>query len=232
MKKALVTGASRGIGRACALALKEAGYDIFINYNHSQTQAEALAKELGAAAVQADVSDPDAVASMAEQTGDVDLLVCNAGISLIKMFCDTTAEDWNRILNTNLLGAVNCIRAYLPGMVHRKSGSIVTVSSMWGQTGASCEVAYSASKAAVIGLTRSLAKELGPSGIRVNCVAPGVIATEMNAELSEDTLEQLKEETPLGVIGRPEDVAKAVCYLAQAPFVTGQILGVNGGILI
>jgi len=232
MKKALVTGASRGIGRACALALKEAGYDIFINYNHSQTQAEALAKELGAAAVQADVSDPDAVASMAEQTGDVDLLVCNAGISLIKMFCDTTAEDWNRILNTNLLGAVNCIRAYLPGMVHRKSGSIVTVSSMWGQTGASCEVAYSASKAAVIGLTRSLAKELGPSGIRVNCVAPGVIATEMNAELSEDTLDQLKEETPLGVIGRPEDVAKAVCYLAQAPFVTGQILGVNGGILI
>jgi 3-oxoacyl-[acyl-carrier protein] reductase len=169
---------------------------------------------------------------MFETVGGVDVLVCSAGIALLRQFQDTTAADWQRIMSVNLGGTVNCIRAALPHMLRNKFGRIVTVSSMWGVTGGSCESAYSASKAALIGLTRSLAKELGPSGITVNCVAPGVIATDMNADLTEEDLAALREETPLGTLGTPEDVAQAVRYLVSAPFVTGQVLGVNGGILI
>lgn len=232
MSTALITGASRGIGRACAVALKQAGYDVIINYRNSEAEALALAASLGGTAIRADVSDREAVERMFREAGGVDVLVCNAGISLMKMFCDTGKDDWDRVMAVNLGGVVNCVRAALPHMIHRKAGRIVTISSMWGLTGASCESAYAASKAAVIGLTRSLAKELGPSGITVNCVAPGVVDTDMNASLSPETLEELKEETPLGAIGTPEDVAQAVLYLASAPFVTGQVLGVNGGILI
>ena len=232
MQTALITGSSRGIGRACAVALSRAGYDVVIHCRDNTAAAEALARELNARWVQADVAVEADVQAMFDAVGGVDVLVCNAGVALLRQFQDTGADDWQRILAVNLGGAVNCIRAALPHMLHNKFGRIVTISSMWGVTGASCESAYAASKAALIGLTRSLAKELGPSGITVNCVAPGVIATDMNASLTEETLAQLREETPLGALGTPEDVAEAVRYLISAPFVTGQVLGVNGGILI
>ena len=229
---ALITGSSRGIGAACARALKNAGYDVIINYNHSEKEALALAEELCAKAVKADVSDAAQVKKMFDEIGGADVLVCNAGISMFKMFCDMTSNDWHKIFSINFGGTVNCIQAALPAMIHNKFGRIITVSSIWGVTGASCESAYSATKAAIIGLTKSLAKELGPSGITVNCVAPGVIDTDMNAHLTPDILEELKEETPVCSIGKAEDIAQAVCYFASAPFVTGQVLGVNGGFLI
>ena len=229
---ALITGASRGIGAACARALKIAGYDVIINYNNSEKEAFELAEEFGAKAVKADVADAAQVKRMFDEVGGVDVLVCNAGISMFKMFCDMTPDDWNRIFSVNFVGTVNCIESALPNMIHNKYGRIITMSSVWGITGASCESAYSATKAAVIGLTKSLAKELGPSGITVNCVAPGVIDTDMNAHLTPEISEELKEETPICSIGKAEDVAQAVCYLASAPFVTGQVLGVNGGFLI
>ena len=229
---ALITGASRGIGAACARALKKSGYDVIINYNNSEKEALALANELGAKAVKADVSDPEQVKRMFAEIGSVDVLVCNAGISMFKMFCDMKPDDWHKIFSVNFGGTVNCIQEAIPHMIHNKFGRIITLSSIWGVSGASCESAYSATKAAVIGLTKSLAKELGPSGITVNCVAPGVIDTDMNAHLTLDILEELKDETPLCTIGKAEDVAQAVCYLASAPFVTGQVLGVNGGFLI
>lgn len=232
MKTALITGASRGIGSACAAALKAAGYDVIINYNSSEKQALELADSLGCRAVRADVSSQKQVDDMFSAVGGVDVLVCNAGISMFKMFCDMTSADWERIFSVNFGGVVNCIQRALPHMIHNKFGRIVTVSSMWGVTGASCESAYSTTKAAVIGLTKSLAKELGPSGITVNCVAPGVIDTDMNSALSPETLAELADETPLGAIGKAEDVAQAVAYLVSAGFVTGQVLGVNGGILI
>ncbi|MBR6951735.1 MAG: 3-oxoacyl-ACP reductase FabG [Oscillospiraceae bacterium] len=232
MQTALITGSSRGIGRACARSLKDAGYDVVVHCRERAAEAEALARELNGRWVQADVADDSAVQAMFESIGGVDVLVCSAGVALLRQFQDTTAADWQRIMAVNLGGAVSCIRAALPHMLHNKFGRIVTVSSMWGVTGASCESAYAASKAALIGLTRSLAKELGPSGITVNCVAPGVIDTDMNASLTERDLDQLREETPLGVLGTPQDVAEAVRYLVSAPFVTGQVLGVNGGILI
>lgn len=232
MKTALITGASRGIGSACALALKNSGYDVIINYNSSEKPALELASALGCRAVRADVSSPKQVDEMFSAVGGVDILVCNAGISMFKMFCDMTLSDWEHIFSVNFGGAVNCIQRALPHMIHNKFGRIVTVSSMWGVTGASCESAYSATKAALIGLTKSLAKELGPSGITVNCVAPGVIDTDMNSVLSSETLTELAAETPLGTIGKASDIGQAVAYLVSADFVTGQVLGVNGGILI
>ena len=164
----------------------------------------------------------------------LDILICNAGVAQQKLFGDLTDEDWRRIFGVNLDGVFHTIRAALPHFIHRNAGRILTVSSMWGQVGGSCEVAYSAAKAAVIGLTKALAKELGPSGITVNCVAPGVIATEMNAALDEAALAALAEETPLGVLGRPEDVAEAMWYLASdaASFITGQVLAPNGGLVV
>lgn len=232
MKTALITGSSRGIGAACARSLVKAGYDVIINYNNSEKQAHEIAEELGCRIIKADVSDPVQVEEMFRTVGNVDILVCSAGISIVKMFCDTTREDWERIFSVNFGGTVNCIREALPHMVSQKFGRIITISSMWGITGASCESAYSATKAALISLTKSLAKELGPSGITVNCVAPGVIDTDMNAGITQETMAQLAEDTPLCSIGSPEDVAGAVCYLASAGFVTGQVLGVNGGFLI
>lgn len=238
MKTALITGGSRGIGAACARRLAAEGYRVAINYNQSCRRAETLARELGGIAVQADVADPEQVKHMVdtvlENFCQLDILVCNAGVSHIGLLSDMTDEEWRRLFAVNVDGMFYCCRAAIPHFVHRKSGRIVTVSSMWGQVGASCEAAYSASKAAVIGLTRALAKELGPSGISVNCVAPGVIDTEMNRELSVQDLAVLKEETPLGQIGTAEQVADAVWFLCggQSDFITGQVIGVNGGLVV
>ena len=240
MKTVLITGAARGIGAAAAESFAEAGYQVVINYLHSAEKAEALAARWSgrALAVQADVADPaqvDAMFAAAEKTfGGVDVLVCNAGIAAQKLLTDVTDEEWRRMLDVHLSGAFYCCRRALPHMIHQKWGRILTVSSMWGQVGGSCEVAYSAAKAAVIGLTRALAKELGPSGITVNCVSPGVISTEMNAHLDREALAALAEETPLGAIGTPEDVAEAIWYLSSdaARFVTGQVLAPNGGLVI
>ena len=238
MKTVLITGGSRGIGAAAARRFAAAGYRVAINYQHSEEAALALAEELGGIALRADVSDPVQVQNMVDNVLDkfcqLDILICNAGISQQKLFGDLTDADWRRMFAVNVDGTFHAIRAALPHMIHRKAGRIVTVSSMWGQVGGSCEVAYSASKAAIIGLTRALAKELGPSGITVNCVAPGVIDTEMNAALTPEDLDVLREETPLGMLGRPEDVAESLFFLSSdaARFITGQVLAPNGGLVI
>lgn len=231
MSRALISGASRGIGRACARVLAADGHAVVINYLHSRSEAEALAAGTGGTAIRADVSDPCEVQAMFAAAGDVDVLVCNAGVALQKLFTDTTWEDWRRLFAVNVDGAYNLIRAALPHMIHEKYGRIVLISSVWGVHGASCEAAYSASKAALIGLTRALAKELGPSGITVNCVCPGVIDTDMNAALGSETLASLAEDTPLCRLGTPEDVASLVRYLCsgEAGFITGQIIGADGG---
>ncbi len=231
MKKALVSGASRGIGRACAEALSADGFRVVVNYRENREKAGELARRIGGEAIGADVSDPTAVKRMFDAAGDIDALVCNAGIALQKLFTDTSYEEWRRIFAVNVDGAYNLIRAALPHMIHEKRGRIVIVSSVWGVRGASCEVAYSASKAALTGLTRALAKELGPSGITVNCVAPGVIDTDMNAALDTEALAELADETPLCRLGTPEEVAEVVSFLCseKAGFVTGQIIGVDGG---
>lgn len=243
MSTVLITGASRGIGAATARLFAQKGWDVAINYHKSEAAAQALAAELTAlgvraCAIRADVSDPAQAASLVEQAADtlggLDALVCNAGIALPQqLVTDTTDEQWREVFAANVDGMFYTVRAAVPHFVRQKRGSIVTVSSVWGVTGGSCEVAYSASKGAVISMTRALAKELGPSGITVNCVAPGVIDTDMNAHLDADSLEQLCRETPLERIGTAEDVAKAVFFLTcDASFVTGQILQPNGGIQI
>ena len=243
MKYALITGASGGIGAAAAREFARRGWGVAIHYHHGAEKAAALAEELSKTGVpvmtaQADVADGGQVEQMVDNVLDkfcqLDILVCNAGIAQQKLFGELTNEDWKKIFTVNVEGVFYTIRAALPHMLHRKAGRIVTVSSMWGQVGGSCEVAYSASKAAVIGLTKALAKEIGPSGITVNCVAPGVIATEMNAGLSTEDLEALRNETPLESIGKPEDVAESIFFLASdaARFITGQTLAPNGGLII
>ena len=234
----LITGGSRGIGAAAARRFAAGGDKVVINYCRSREQAEALAAETSGWAVGADVSDPEQVRNMVDNVLDkfcqLDILICNAGIAQQKLFGDLTDQDWRRMFAVNVDGMFYTIRAALPHFIHRKQGRILTLSSMWGQVGGSCEVAYSAAKAAVIGMTKALAKELGPSGIKVNCVAPGVIDTEMNANLGLEDLAALAEETPMGVIGKPEDVAEALWYLASpgAKFVTGQVLAPNGGLIV
>lgn len=238
MKTALVTGGSRGIGAAVARQLAADGYRVAVNYCSSRDRAEALAEELGGIAVQADISDSVQVGKMVdtvlEKFCQLDILVCNAGVAWQGLVQDMEDAAWRKVLGTDLDGVFFCCRAVLPHMIGRKSGKIVTVSSMWGQVGASCEVAYSAAKAGVIGLTRALAKEVGPSGISVNCVAPGTIDTEMNRNLGPEALRALAEETPLGRIGTAGDVAACVSFLCSpaADFVTGQVLSVNGGLVI
>lgn len=231
MKTALVTGASRGIGAAVARALVRDGFRVIINYHNSEAPALALAKELGAEAYRADVADNAAVQKMFDDVGRVDTLVCCAGVASYGLFTDMSHEQWRSLFSVNTDGCANCCRAAIPGMVRRKEGCIITVSSVWGVHGASCEAAYSASKAAVIGLTRALAKELGPSGIRVNCIAPGVIDTDMLSPLSEEDKTALADETPLCRLGKPEDVAELAAFLASdgAGFITGQVIGADGG---
>lgn len=235
----LITGASRGIGAAAARLFAAQGYRVAICCHTQMEKAEELAASLpDAAAFTADVAKETDVVRMVDAVhsrfGEIHVLINNAGIAMQKMFTDTTAADWNRVFDVNVTGIFYACRAVLPEMIRRKSGRIVNVSSMWGVTGASCEVAYSASKAAVIGLTKALAKEVGLSGITVNCVAPGVIDTEMNANLSAEDRAVLCDETPLARIGTAQEAAQAILFLAsdRASFVTGQVLGVNGGIVI
>jgi len=234
MKTALVTGGSGGIGSAVCRILAENNYFVYINYNSSREKAESLAREIYGKAVKFDVSDRQSVNSALKSTESIDLLVNNSGISEINTFDSVNPETSDRILNINLKGTLNCSRAVLPDMIHRKSGVIINISSMWGECGASCEVDYSASKAGIIGFTKALAKETAPSGIRVNCVSPGFILTDMNKNFSDEDLKIIKEDIPLGVFGTPEDIANAVMFLAsdKASFITGQVLGVNGGMVI
>lgn len=244
MKTAVVTGASRGIGAACAVALAKSGYNVILGYKVNKERAEQLSEVLvsgygiAAIAVQADVSVSSEADALIEtgfkNFGRVDVLVNNAGIAQFKLFTEITDEEWNNMIGTNLTGVFNCSRAAAKHMINQKSGSIVNISSMWGQVGASCEVHYSASKAGVIGLTQALAKELAPSGVRVNCICPGVIRTDMLSEIDEETIDSLMEETPLQRIGTPKDIADSVAFLCsdRAEFITGQVLGVNGGFVI
>lgn len=231
MKKALVTGASSGIGAAIALALARDGMDVAVNYSKSREAAENIAARCGGFAVRADVSDPEQVRRMFDEIGEVKVLVCNAGISEYGLFSEISGEKWHRLFAVNVDGTKNCIQSALPGMIRDKSGCIVIISSVWGVKGASCEAAYSATKAALIGLTKALAKELGPSGIRVNCAAPGVIETPMLDAFTPEDKAALAEGTPLCRLGKPEDVAGLVSFLCsdRAEFITGQVICVDGG---
>ena len=232
MANVLITGGSRGIGAACVRRFAARGDRVWLLYEKEHEAAAAVAAETGSTAICADVSDGEAVRAAFRQCPDVDILVCNAGIVHYGLMSMMEEAAWNRIFDVNVKGIYNCVNAAMPHFLKKHTGSIVTVSSMWGQVGASCEAAYSATKGAVIALTKALAKELGPSGIRVNCVAPGVILTDMCANIDPETMASLAEESALGRNGTPEDVAKAIAYLADAEFVTGQVLGVNGGLVI
>lgn len=234
LKTALVTGGSRGIGEAVCRRLADEGYFVLVNYLNSKEKAEQLAEEIHGTAIQFDVSDMDSVSNAVLEFGKIDLLINNAGISEIDLFTHIPQEKASRIMNINLIGTMNCSRAVLPSMIIRKSGCIINISSMWGQCGASCEVDYSASKAGIIGFTKALAKEVAPSGIRVNCVSPGFIMTEMNSRFSQEDLEEIRSEIPLGIFGKPEHIADSVAFLAseQSEYITGQVIAVNGGMVI
>lgn len=243
MKTAVVTGASRGIGKAIARRLCEQGFAVALICKNNIEKALALKNELVksgfvAECYRADVSDSVQVNGVFEkisaELGHIQALVNNAGISEQSLLTDITDEMWQEMIGTNLTGVFNCCRAALPGMIKNHSGVIVNIASMWGETGASCEVHYSAAKAGVIGLTKALAKEVGISGIRVNAVSPGVIKTDMLSAFSKDDLSELENETPLGRLGTPEDIANAVEFLIseKASFITGQVLSVNGGFVI
>lgn len=231
LKKALVTGGGRGIGAAVCRALAEDGWYVYVNYSRAKAEAEALAAEIGGEAVCADVSDAAAVTEMFRTVGNVELLVNNAGVAWYGLLQDMTDADWRRLFSVNTDAAFYCCRAAIPGMVHEKRGCIINLSSVWGVYGGACEAAYSASKGAILALTKALAKELGPSGIRVNAVCPGVIDTAMIGNLSADDKAALAEDTPLGRLGTPEDVASLVSFLASgsAGFLTAQCIGCDGG---
>ena len=232
MKHVLITGGSRGIGRAAVELFSRKGYAVTFFYHSRHEEAELLSKETGARGICCDVACEEQVRHAISMLSPVDILINNAGLSHYGLISQISSEEWDRLFNVNVKGIYHCVNGVLPGMLACQDGCIINVSSMWGQVGASCEVAYSATKGAVIALTKALAQELGPSGIRVNCVAPGVILTDMVGNLSEETLTGLAEECPLGRNGKPEEVAEAMAYLAEATFVTGQILGVNGGFVL
>ena len=232
MSTVVITGGSRGIGAAAVELFAAKGHRVFFLYEKNHEAARNVAEKTGAEAICCDVADGQAVANAFEKIGDVDVLICNAGIMHFGLMSMMDEDAWDRIFDVNVKGIYHCVNAAMPAFLRKHSGSIVTVSSMWGQVGASCEAAYSASKGAIIALTKALAQELGPSGIRVNCVAPGVIMTDMCATVDPDVLAEMAEETPVGRNGTPMDVAKAMEYLANAEFITGHVLSVNGGYII
>ena len=238
MKTVLITGGSRGIGRETVRAFSKNGYNVAFTYKSSREEAETLANETGALAIMADSSKEIDVISAVNKTvdayGRIDCLVNNAAISSFSLFTDITLEDWNNMLGVNLTGAFLYSKYVIPDMLKRKTGRIINISSMWGLVGSSCEVHYSTAKAGLIGMTKALAKELGPSGITVNAIAPGVINTDMNATLSEDDREALINDTPLMRIGEPSDIAEAILFLAddKASFITGEVINISGGYVI
>lgn len=228
----VITGGSRGIGAAAAELFAAKGHRVYFLYEKEHEAARGVAEKTGATPICCDVADEEAVKAAFSQIGDVDILVNNAGICYYGLMSQMTGAQWDRIFNVNVKGIFHCVNAAMPAFLRKQRGCIINVSSMWGRTGASCEAAYSATKGAVIALTKALAKELGPSGIRVNAVAPGVILTDMCAEVSQDILEEMAQEAPVGRNGTPMDVARAMEYLAEAEFVTGHILNVDGGYVI
>ena len=238
MKVALITGGSRGIGRAMVELFSENGYSVAFTYKSSHEAAAELSERTGALAINADSANPAdierAVKTVEEKLGNVDILINNAAVSSFSLFTDLTLEAWRASFSTNVDGAFLYSKLTLPSMIRNHSGRIINISSMWGQVGSSCEVHYSATKAALIGMTKALAKEVGPSGITVNCIAPGVIDTDMNAALSEYDMAALKDETPLMRIGTPREVAAAALFLAgdDAAFITGAVINVNGGLVV
>ena len=240
-KLAIVTGASKGIGREIAKTLAKNEIKVIANYNNSEKEAKELKEELKKEGIEidivkADVSTREGTSQLAkyvlEKYKKIDILINNAGISEYKLFTDETDEDWQRVINTNLYSAFAMSQEVIPSMVHKKEGLIINISSAWGVVGGALEVIYSVSKAGMDGLTKALAKELGPSNIRVNSIAPGMINTKMNSNLNDREIENLKEETPLGKIGEPKDVAKCIKWLIEDEFTTGQIISINGGWII
>ena len=232
MSTVVITGGSRGIGAAAVELFAAKGHRVYFLYEKNHEAAKNVAEKTGATPICCDVADVAAVKAAFADLPDVDVLVCNAGIMHFGLMSMREESVWDRLFAVNVKGIYNCVNAAMPAFLKKHSGCVITVSSMWGQVGASCEAAYSATKGAVIALTKALAKELGPSGIRVNCVAPGVILTDMCANVDPEVLAEMGEETPVGRNGKPEDVAKAMEYLANAEFVTGEVLAVNGGYII
>ena len=232
MSNIVITGGSRGIGAAAVELFAGLGHKVWFLYEKEHDAAAAVADSTGATAICCDVSDGAAVKAAFAQIPDVDVLICNAGVMWFGLLSMMEESAWDRIFDVNVKGVYHCINAAMPSFLRKHAGCIITVSSMWGQVGASCEAAYSATKGAIIALTKALAQELGPSGIRVNCVAPGVILTDMCASVDPEVLAEMAQETPVGRNGTPMDVAKAMEYLANADFVTGQVLPVNGGYVI
>ena len=232
MQNVVITGGSRGIGAAVVRLFAGRGDRVWFLYEKNHEAAQAVARETGAEAICCDVADEAAVRRAFRAISEIDVLVNNAGICHYGLISQITPAEWRRLFAVNVDGIYNCVRAALPQMLQKQSGAIINVSSMWGQVGASCEAAYSATKGAVLALTKALAQEVGPSGIRVNAVAPGVIQTDMCASVAPEVMESLRQQTPIETLGRPEDVAQAVAYLAGAEFVTGQVLAVNGGFVI
>ena len=228
----LITGGSRGIGAAAVEHLAAKGHEVIFLYEKNHQAAQSVSQRTGATAICCDVADTQAVNRAFAQIGAVDALICNAGVCHYGLMSQMSEGDWDRLFAVNVKGIYNCVNAATPGFLAKQSGCVITVSSMWGQVGASCEVAYSATKGAVIALTKALAQELGPSGVRVNCVAPGVIVTDMCGNVEPQILEQMAQDAPVGRNGTPMDVAQAMEYLLEADFVTGQVLPVNGGYVI
>lgn len=238
MKNVLVIGGSRGIGAETVRQFAQAGDRVVFTFHRSELEADAVRQQTGATPVRCDIKHSDSVKIAVDKAvsvlGHIDVLVCNAAVADYSLITDIDESRWEEIIDTNLNGVFYCIKQVLPSMISRKSGCIITLGSMWGQVGASCEVAYSAAKAGVIGLTKALAKEVGPSGIRVNCVSPGMIDTDMNSSVDPEAVAAIEDETPLCRTGQPAEVASVIRYLASddAGFVTGQVVAVNGGLIV
>jgi len=232
MATVVITGGSRGIGATAVKHFTARGDRVFFLYEKQHQAAAQVRIETGATAICCDVADQAAVEAAFSRIGDLDVLICNAGICHYGLMSQLPEAKWDRLFDVNVKGIYHCVNAATPAFLRKQSGCIITVSSMWGQVGSSCEAAYSATKGAVIALSKALAQELGPSGIRVNCIAPGVILTDMCRDISPETMEILRQDTPVGRNGTPDDVAQAMVYLTEANFVTGQVLSINGGYII